>query len=424
MRIVTPLLVLAVLLVPGVVPAGVPGQDDAGSGRDAPDEPTHGVLVGEGVHAGRLVVGVDGADHYTLAAPPDAVIRLWADAGGETIQGTLTDGDGVERDWGVGDHRYRMRLDAVARPEGGWRLGVMLIDGQQYADAEVDYVFSVTYDRHTHAATFELPVAPGHAFRVPATGSFARVEILYDLASDQDVGQAIPTVMYEDAREPERTLGWSAAIMGWRATGPAGAWVDGAAVADVDADVRLDTPTERAVPTLITRVEETAFGLRVRGALRLAVPDAGERGVVVHGGLASVVGVTVRAHAVWDAAETPVELLPGTRGVYARLNDTTGDLPAAQVGPVGVGMDRESRFTLGNGSRLVAVDAWRSARLTVEPPGEDPVTLDGGRRTWVPEAAPAGEWRVRVERAVGQENDHYRVFGAEFPFPPPLPIVR
>ena len=116
------------------------------------------------------------------------------------------------------------------------------------------------------------------------------------------------------------------------------------------------------------------------------------------------------------------QVLPGAAAVFLRLDEMTGEGPAAQAGPAAVAQEIGVAWTGKSQVSVVRVDAQTPegaaapTRIEVDPPTGPPLELAGVVREWGPPEIGPGPWRVRVAHASGVEGDTIRFAAAHFPF--------
>jgi hypothetical protein len=208
-----------------VVTAGIAGQvgainptdDDAGSGRDAGDQPATAVPIEPGTHEGRVTETVDTRDHYSFAADEGDVVVVTVPDGGARLWVGLVGPDGEE-------HAYGADLEGVWLPipeAGTWTVLVELTGASSdLPAAAVDYTFELerSQDYYVHERT----VADGWYTAEAAVDEPGRLMGYVRGQSPQDPGEAYgnfgAVASWKAKPEGGRTLSWSAHAYGHGAT--------------------------------------------------------------------------------------------------------------------------------------------------------------------------------------------------------------
>lgn len=142
------------LSLAAVAQAVNPADDDAGSGRDAGDQPATAVPIQPGTHEGRVTEQIDRVDHYSFEAEQGDVVVATVPDGGPRLWVGLVGPDGEE-------HAYGADFSGawVPIPETGtWTVKLELTgSSNQLPQTSVDYTFQLerSDDFYTHERTVE-----------------------------------------------------------------------------------------------------------------------------------------------------------------------------------------------------------------------------------------------------------------------------
>lgn len=438
-------ILIAISLLPAIESLPTPGQDDAGSGTDAPDyRHVPPLPIGPGTYQGNLSSVTDDLDHYILDPPPKTVVRLRVSTP-ELVSGICTT-VGLEMRT---KHGETSRSCFVPDETGAGSLSLTSGQGEPVTLVfdtftgldllkDITYNFSVTFETHDHVRA----IHGGHAhvgawsFHLPE-GQWGRVEAyppskVDDLRFEDDL--YLTRVLYSSPSRCVGSYGWSGFGGSWFAPEAIGgrsgtngndvAWVHGVA-----GDHGVGTPVDRDVAYPLT--DEWTFRV-----------ETDEEPVSVHWGHAWESGpLGVLGWVLWDGPEDPVIENRTARAAWLTLQDFDESGTSFQVGPYAEAWNVSTHLRLDGdepGTDIVIVDATtpaveplvgetgrRETVMEVTPPGEQTITLEDrfaawatpGERPLADDAPPAGEWAFRIRQLSGTESDHIRVAMVEWDIP-------
>ncbi|HWG91133.1 MAG TPA: hypothetical protein VNZ52_09840 [Candidatus Thermoplasmatota archaeon] len=406
---VLPFLLLGILLVTDVGGALLAvGEDDAGSGGDAPHLDGTGLHIEAGSYDGRISGPGDPGDAFRVKAVLGEVFRLQAaipaglsmrvldtagvlracqDQAGEHLFSQVTEASGA----------WTVRFDRNAC--GGVRGKLPTLPSPQ--PETMLYAFTVSLQQHEHV--LRIDGGEGFARTLNASfpqGRFARLEIHYDFHGEA-VGPMFAGIAIRVAREGKPAESMSGAVA-FRPTGGIGAprlWVQGG------------IPTE---------VKLTGQSLLLPRDPAVALIEGDGTAFDIDFGVAHSAGFRWHAWAVWDGPAFEVRVPDGDSARFSALSDFKAEGTGLQAGPY----VKASRLTLSDqvpeGHTLAYVDAswpWLDPSLpsltlantsfVVAPPAGSPFPLRddswfGGSRAGAPAL---GTWRVEAIDVDGMWSD-------------------
>lgn len=447
-----PLVVAAVLLMSTATALPRPGENDAGSGGDAPDYLSlPPVWVGEGTFQGNVTGGnLDPRDIYRFEAPPASVTWLTAQVeaaeegarleltfSGPAGQVTVVTGDDGTVRWKKATPTgtpTNLTVGVFSRPFGN--------------DSELGYTISLEFESYDDYMPLDGGEDRATAWRVAVPeGTFGAFEFLHSFNEYRREPGPHYQLRYLDLPRSARfPCSWLMALTnvdnpwplrstltGYTGFGDEpGVWTTGFAG-------DLEVPPSGGPDWPLTG--DLFFPLGAGGGL-LRLPDGN---LTARVGAADSDGVGLTGWVLWnDPGKARVERLPAL-GDFARASDFRADQGGfgVGVGPVAYAEDVSYRFDMpaetkwtnfvyadGTTPRLASGDPLATAlehvRLDMLRPGRAPVELRDEWRLWFPWEVldgvdtdiSSGPWRAQLRHVDGFEAHHIRLVRASFGFPP------
>lgn len=448
-----PVVVAAVVVVASSSMAlPVPGEDDAGSGLDAPDasvlsirplyfvDDLPGLPITEGSYVGNITEGIDDSDIYDLHPPENSIIRVkFRGEPRRKVSALLSGPDGADGESiGFGEGR-EAELSKAAPSGGSWDL--TFFDGESHPEVppRKTYEFTVTYEVHDHFRRLDGELEDAAAWRVDIPeGGFGRIEIQLGTPPVREPfqtteGYDVIKTRFPDGRCTGRLVrflhppfGGLAGILFGR-LGGGGAPAVWAEVGGHEVQVHRPGP---GFPSLGRHTFTTESEV---GDLLMEV------------GLSDSDRVGHAGWVVWDdPVEAKVDRLKAW-GETIRLEDFESNETGfgAQVGPVAYAEDRSVTLDIPDNASTtsyVVADgvtpkvggsglgdlSTEETTLIVHRPGREPTVLTDDLMVWghIPNGVgpggrdvPTGPWTFEMEHSDGAEGDWIRVYRASFGFP-------
>lgn len=432
-------LLVTAALAPGAVSLLTPGEDDAGSGTDAPDGPP-GLPITPGGYQGNLTRIVDDRDVYRLDPPSGTVIRV-------TYQAPLRSPGGnfsavrAEMHSRYGQHSRWGPPNEVGITAGRGHPILLTFEPTTAFEGlrnKVPYNFTVRFDRPDNVAALDGGLENASAWSVEVDdGGFARVETYVgeyagegavrgdemsfgEVIYDEPGGECRQWLIRDPHDPPVHQQGRNAL------EGDDPIWSQG---------LPEDVPDLPDGPSLPSPTRELHVG-RPTFTLAKEVRDGWLNARV---GSAESLGVRVVGWIAWNGSRDRVDLdNVSSTARFWTYEDFEGSGPAVQVGPWAYAEDLSLRADMPElRTRFFYVDGRtpelahaetgvRETRTDVTVPNGSQVPLRDEHARWRPfqgqGKAPPGTWTVHVERSDGMEGDRIRVAQAAFDIPDDCPL--